>query len=295
MLDVVVIGHIAIDRNVLPWGTVENVLGGAPTYAGMALKTLKKNVGLVSKVGRDFEDFSFYTKHGIDIKGVSIGGLLTTRFENIYDIDGERKQICKCGVSHITSDDIPELYRKARSFYISPITNEVEVELIKQLKREDNIIMLDPQGLFRKITENGRVEIALREDFKDFLKYVDIIKIGKSEASVFGIGVEKILSYLICAGPKIAIVTLGNKGCMFSVGDKIETVHCLKVDAKDFTGAGDVFGATFLATYMDTLNVRESIKSASIAAGLKIRHMGPDGFPSKEEIEEVKGLIDLTP
>ena len=294
-LDVVVIGHIAIDTNVLPWGTVENVLGGAPTYAGMSLKALKKNVGIVSKVGTDFKDFSFYSKQGIDIKGISIGGMGTTRFKNIYDVKGDRQQVCECDISRITPNDIPKSYRKAQTFYISPIIDEIDVDIAKQVKRKDNLVMLDPQGLFRKIANDRRVEIALRKDFDKFLRYVDIVKIGKAEASAFKIGVEEILSYLIHAGPKIAIVTLGKEGCIFLAEDKIEKVSSLKVDAKEFTGAGDVFGATFLAVYRDTLNVREAIKFASISAGLKIRRKGLEGFPTKEEILKELRFTDLTP
>ena len=90
MLDIVIIGHIAVDTNVFPWGTVENVLGGAPTYAGMTLSALKKNAGIISKVGVDFKEFSLYSKHDIDIEGISIGGRGTTRFKNIYSAEGDR-------------------------------------------------------------------------------------------------------------------------------------------------------------------------------------------------------------
>jgi len=295
MLDVVVIGHIAIDTNVLPWGTVENILGGASTYAGMALNALKKNVGIISKVGVDFKEFSFYSKHNIDIKGISIGGERTIRYKNIYDPKEDREQVCEYNIPPLTPTDIPKSYLKARSFYISPIVNEVDVDIVKHVKRRDNIVMLDPQGLFRRIAKDGRVEITLPKGLDKFLRYVDIVKIGKAEASAFKIGVEEILSYLIHAGPKIAIVTLGKEGCIYLTEDKIEKVRSIEVDAKDFTGAGDVFGATFLAIYMDTLNVREAIKFASISAGLKIRRMGLEGFPTKEKILRELSLIDLTP
>lgn len=293
MLDVIIIGHIAIDTNVLPWGTVKNVLGGAPTYAGMALTTLKKKVGILSKVGTDFKEYSFYSKQGIDIKGISIGGRRTTRFKNIYDVKGDRQQVCECDISRINPEDIPESYTKARSFYISPIVGEINVDVVKRVKRENNIVMLDPQGLFRKIAKEGRVEIALREDLNDFLKYADIVKIGKGEASAFKIGVKEILSCLVDEGPKIAIASLGREGCVFLAEDKVWKARSLKVDVKDPTGAGDVFGGTFLSIYMDTFNMREAIRFASVSAGLKIRYEGPTGFPSKEEILKKLRLIDL--
>lgn len=35
---------------------------------------------------------------------------------------------------------------------------------------------------------------------------------------------------------------------------------------------------------MDNLTVRKAIKFASISAGLKIRYIGLEGFPTREEI-----------
>ena len=63
-------------------------------------------------------------------------------------------------------------------------------------------------------------------------------------------------------------------------------IEPLKVDAKDLTGAGDVFGAAFLAKYIATRDALESAKFATVAAGLKIRYKGPTGFPLEKEILE---------
>lgn len=285
MFDVIIIGHATMDTNVLPWGTVENVVGGAPTYAGAMLATLKKSVGVVSKVGADF-DVSFYKRRGIDAKGIRTEGERTTRFRNMYDVKGDRWQVCEHVAPRIIPEDIPRAYEDARSFYISPVINEVDVEVIKRVKRKGNIVMLDPQGLFRKIGERGRVEVAPRgrEDLAAFLEHVDIVKVGKDEVLAFGMGVRDILLFLARAGAEVAIVTLGGEGSMFLAGDRIEKVSSLNVDVKDPTGAGDIFGAAFLAKYLETLDTLTSVRFATVAAGLKIRFEGPTGFPSEEEI-----------
>lgn len=293
MFDVIVIGHLTIDTNVLPWGTVENVVGGAPTYAGMTLTALKKSVGVVSKIGADFKELSFYSKQRIDTEGVRVEGKCTTRFRNIYDAGGNRQQVCECVAPRITSKDIPKAYKGARSFYISPIADEVDVDIVKRVKKRDNIVLLDPQGLFRMIGKGGEVKIALREDFTDFLEYVDIIKIGKDEVLAFKMEVKEILSCLTRAGPEVAIVTLGSEGCMFFAESKVEKVGSLKVDVKDPTGAGDVFGAAFLAKYLETADVGTSVRFATVSAGLKIRFKGPTGFPSEEETLKELRRADL--
>jgi sugar/nucleoside kinase (ribokinase family) len=285
--DVIVIGHVAVDVNVLPWGVIENALGGAPTYAGLALVALKRNVGVVSKVGADFlEKFPpLYSKLGLDTEGIYVAGEYTTTFENTYDKSGSREQVCKHVAARINPDDIPRFYQDAAGFYVSPIADEVHASVLKSIKRRGNTVMFDPQGLFRKINSEGKVEIHPREDLGDFLAHVDIVKIGGDEARALkGGGTRKILESLRKMGPKIAILTRGAKGCAVLSDNGFNEVGSLKVDAKDLTGAGDVFGAAFLSKYMDARDAAKSAKFACVAAGLKIRYKGPIGFPSEKEI-----------
>ena len=284
--DVIVVGHVAIDVNVLPWGVIENALGGTPTYAGLALVALRKNVGVISKVGADFLDKfpPLYSKLGLDTEGILVAGEYTTTFENTYDEAGNREQVCKHVAARISTDDIPRAYQDAGGFYVSPIADEVTAGVLESIKRKGNIIMLDPQGLFRKIGDGGKVEIHPREDLSDFLRYVDIVKIGRDEARALKGEARKVLKSLREMGPKIAILTQGEKSCTMLSDEGFSEVKSLKVDARDLTGAGDVFGAAFLARYLDTRDAVKSAKFASAAAGLKIRYKGPTGFPSEKEI-----------
>lgn len=288
-LDTVIVGHVAIDVNVMPWGAVENVMGGAPTYAGLTLVALKKSVGITSKVGTNFvESFPpIYRKMGIDTLGIMVTGDRTTTFKNVYDEDGNREQVCEYVAAKISSSDIPEAYRSARSFYFSPIMDEITPDVIQSVKVERNIVMLDPQGLFRRIGKNAKVEIKPRRDIGEFLSYVDIVKIGKDELKAFKGSLSEILESLVSMGPKIAILTRGGNGCIVLSKEGLIEVPSLKVRVADLTGAGDVFGAAFLAKYLDTQNVKEATRFASIAAGMKIRYRGPTGFPSEEEVTSV--------
>lgn len=283
--DVIVIGHVAIDVNILPHGVIENALGGAPTYAGLAFAALKQNVGIVSKVGADFpEKFPpIYSKLGLDTEGILVAGEYTTTFQNIYDEAGNRTQVCKHIAPKISPDDIPTDYSDAKAFYFSPIANEITPDVLRAVKKKSNLVMLDPQGVLRVIGADGRVEVRPR-DLSEFLQHVDVVKIGKEEARILGGDVEKALRSIREMGPKIAILTKGGEPTtVFSDGEPIK-VNPLKVDVRDMTGAGDVFGAAFLTRYMATRDVLSSTKFAVAAAGLKIRYKGPTGFPSEREI-----------
>lgn len=282
---IVIVGHVAIDTNRFSRGMIESAIGGAPTYAGLALAALRKRVGVVAKIGIDFtEQFPpIYSKLGLDTEGILVSGEYTTAFENIYDEKGNRTQMCKHVAPKITPDDIPASYLEARGFYVSPLADEVTPETMRKIKG-DNLVMMDPQGLFRQIDEKGRVTIRSEVDLKPFLEHVDVVKLGRDEAKLIMGEPRQLLEKLCGMGPKIAILTRGDEPALILSDGEFHEVKSLKVDARDPTGAGDVFGAVFLARYLETRDAVESARFASAAAGLKIRYKGPVGFPSEREV-----------
>jgi sugar/nucleoside kinase (ribokinase family) len=290
--DIIVVGHVAIDISIWPWGTIENVLGGAPTYSGLALVALRKSVGIVSKVGRDFlEKFPpIYSKLGLDTEGILVAGPHTTTFENTYNGEGNRTQVCKHMAPPIRPQEIPQDYFDAGGFYVSPIVNEVNPDLLKSVKKESNLVMFDPQGALREIGEDDKVTVKPK-DLSEHLKHTDIVKIGKEEANLLGENVEEAMGKLKAAGPKIVIFTQGGEPLLVLSDEGMLKITPLKADVKDMTGAGDVFGAAFLSRYLTTHNVSESAKFATAAAGLKIRYRGPVGFPSEQEVLEAAAEV----
>jgi ribokinase len=282
---VVIVGHVAIDTNKFSQGMIESAIGGAPTYAGLALAALRKKVGVVAKVGVDFtEQFPpIYSKLGLDTEGILVSGEYTTAFENIYDERGNRTQLCKHVAPKITPDDIPASYLEAKGFYVSPLADEVTPETMKGIKG-DNLVVMDPQGLFRQIDEKGRVTIRSEVELGPFLRHVDVVKVGRDEAKLIMKEPKQLLKKLCGMGPKIAILTRGDESALILSDGEFHEVKSLRVDARDPTGAGDVFGAVFLARYLEIHDAVESARFASAAAGLKIRYKGPVGFPSEREV-----------
>jgi sugar/nucleoside kinase (ribokinase family) len=282
---IVIVGHVAIDTNRFPQGMIESAIGGAPTYAGLALAALRKKVGIVAKIGVDFtEQFPpIYSKMGLDTEGILVSGVYTTAFENIYDENGNRTQICRHIAPKIAPEDIPASYLEAKGFYVSPLADEITPETMRRIKG-NNLVMMDPQGLFRQIDEKGRVTIRSEVDLRPFLEHVDVVKMGKDEAKLVMKEPKQLLKKLCEMGPKIAILTRGEEPALLFSDGEFHKVESLKVRAQDPTGAGDVFGAVFLARYLEVRDAVEAARFASAAAGLKIRYKGPVGFPSEREV-----------
>lgn len=288
-LDAVVIGHTTVDVNIFPHGIIENVLGGSPTYAGFMLTKLGREVGLVSKIGQDFPEHfpPLFSKFGLNTEGILATRGKTTRFENTYTEEGEREQVCKEVLDPIKPEDIPQAYLNARSFYISPVVDEVPSETISKVSRGEGIVMFDPQGLFRSIGDSGEIELKRPDNFEAYLTDVDIVKVGKDEFQALEASEEEVLEELAGMGPEISILTLGEDGCMVLHDGDISEVGSIDVRAEDLTGAGDVFGAAFLSNYLDSGHPLEAARFATSAAGLKIEYKGPTGFPTQDEIREV--------
>lgn len=285
--DVIIVGHFSVDKNVWTKGQIENVLGGAPTYSGSTFASLGKETGIFSAVGKDHlsEALSFCKSKNIDTTGLHVFSERTMAFQNSYNEDGTRKQRCLDVGPRLLVRDMPKNYMDSKAFYISPLAGEVDVELLKGLRRRGNILMLDPQGLMRKINKNGDVDIALDRNMLDeVLKLVDIVKIGKDEIEAFGMEEKEILATLAENGVRIGIITRGKDTIMVLNDKKFFEVQTLNVAVEDPTGAGDVFGAAFLSEYMTRFDVEEAVTFATTAAALKIEHKGPSRFPSREEI-----------
>lgn len=289
-LDSVIVGHATIDSNVLSHGIIENMLGGAPTYAGLTMTSLGDEVGVVSKIGQDFPEHfpPLFSKFGLNTEGILATSGKTTKFENVYTEGEERKQLCKEVADSISPSDIPQSYLNSQSFYISPVLNEITPETIAKLSGRDSLVMLDPQGAFREVDSEDEVNLAKPKNLGDYVGEADIVKVGKDELRTFDQEEDQVLKSLVEMGPEIAILTLGGQGCKVLSDGEIVEIESLDVKVEDLTGAGDVFGAAFLSEYLDTKDPVRSAKFATAAAGLKIEYKGPTGFPSREEVREAE-------
>lgn len=81
------------------------------------------------------------------------------------------------------------------------------------------------------------------------------------------------------------IVTLGEKGAMYTANNQIKVMPGLKVNAVDTTGAGDIFAGAFVYGILKDYDVEKCITFANIASGLSVVKIG--GKPSVPEYDEV--------
>ena len=84
---------------------------------------------------------------------------------------------------------------------------------------------------------------------------------------------------------KNIIVTLGEKGSLYKDKDEIIRQKAYAVEAKDTTGAGDIFHGAFAFCITQGFSLKKTLKISSIAAALSVRKLGGRvSIPSYEEV-----------
>ncbi len=288
--DIAVVGHLSIDKIILPSRTAPFViLGGAAAYTSLAAKLLDAKAAVISKVGGNFPEAYLWWlgQEGIDLSCVTkLADDPTTSFELSYSKDlSERTLRLKSKGPTFSPEDVPKDFH-SKAVHIAPIANEVPYEVVEHLKGCADILSLDPQGLLRNFDEAGNVTENYSVDNRIF-SLINIYK--SSQREIYTLTGESELKPAIKAihdvGVESVIVTLGEKGSVLSVeGAQYNIDACPSQVLVDPTGAGDVFIGGFLTEY---LRQKESLWCASVgsaAASCVVEGLGPTYFGKKEEI-----------
>jgi sulfofructose kinase len=87
---------------------------------------------------------------------------------------------------------------------------------------------------------------------------------------------------------KALVVTLGARGSMALVGDRLISAQGFPVSATDTTGAGDVFRGAFIAGVLKEWPMERMLRFANAAAAISCTRLGAmNGVPTLEEVSRL--------
>ena len=315
MLDVVALGELPIDfaaKSKDPDGypTMAANPGGAPGNFLAALNVYGKKTAFLGKVGDDaFGHLLLGTlqRAGIETKGVIVDpDYFTTLAFVTFDRAGDRSFSFarKPGAdTQLRWEEIDKgLMDEARVFHFGTLSLTGEPARTATRKA---VAYAKETGKRSSCDPNLRVplwrsEEEAREQMLWSLQQADLVKISDNEVSFLWAcspeeGAEKLLREF---GVKLAMVTLGAEGCLLRTKNACFRAPAPKVHPVDTTGAGDIFGGSAMARFLDLKKAPDALTQedlsyigtyALIAASLSTERSG--GIPSIPKKETVLSKI----
>ena len=170
------------------------------------------------------------------------------------------------------------------STLISPIFNEVSIEIFEKVKQNSNFIFLDPQGFLR--TKDSENKINLEKRDLD-LSNISAIKTNFDELRCFtDKPQDDAMKELQKKGIKNVILT-DNRNISLLSKDKIYSIELPNLELFDTTGVGDIFSSAFCCTMIKENDILWALSFAGGAAqaALESRQIGLEKIPSSHAVE----------
>lgn len=247
-MGILVVGSVAIDDVITPFGKNFNAPGGSATYFSLSASYFTK-VKLVAVVGKDFPKkyIRLLENKGIDLKGLRIEEGKTFRWKGRFDWNLNTPQTLATHLNLFKDfkPTLPAEYKNEEIVFLANIDPELQLEVLNQVKSP-------------RLTAADTIDFWIvhkRERLLEVLKRVDICIINEfearkltKEANLLRAG-KRIISY----GPDKVVIKKGENGLLFvskhgffvCPAYPLETVY-------DPTGAGDTFAGGFLG-YLSTV------------------------------------------
>lgn len=276
---------------------------GAPAILADQAALCGASVRMVGTVGDD--DFGTVctdklAADGVDTRWVQVDPLRPTGVTFVrYRPDGSRVfifHIADSASGHIETSDLAEAVADLDCVHVmgssafSDSAVKAIVEAVRTATENGAKVSLDP---------NIRKEMLKDETFAEALRWVlgqaSIVLASEGELPLLTTGEtdEECARHLLARNAEVVVLKQGDKGSrvLTRAGDDI-TEPGLGVDEVDPTGAGDCFGGTFLALYLDGRPVAEALKFANAAGAMAVTQRGP--MSGNRDLAALREIVDRT-
>ncbi len=273
MVDVAIVGSVALDTVRTPFGEVKEVLGGAATYSSYAASFFAKP-GIVAVVGNDFpeEHLQLLRSRDIELSGIRREGK-TFRWQGYYEYDMNEAKTVKTELNSFKNfnPQLPESYKNVKYVFLANINPQLQLQVLEQV-RKPKLAMLDTMNLWIK---------SAKPQLLDVIKKVDILLLNDSEArQLFETpSLVKAAASARKLGPKHVIIKKGEHGALYftdsthfnAPGYPLETI-------KDPTGCGDSFAGGLIGYLAKTDDVSERNIRKAIIYGSALASFNAEDF-----------------
>lgn len=277
--DICCIGHVTHDRIITPQATTE-LPGGVTYYFSHGIShlltgdsTLKYH--LVASLGEaDMQAVDDIRARGIEVDVVP--SRETVFFENKYGNNvNERIQRVLAKADPFTVESLNGI--EAEYIVLGTLlADDFSLEVVKSLASRGTLVV-DAQGYLREV-RGDKVYPCDWSDKKEFLKYIDILKVNEHEVrDISGetdllAGAQRLLEW----GVKEVLLTLGSLGSyVVTKEETIEIPAFAPREVVDATGCGDTYVMSYLYKRVQGYGKKEAATFAAAVSTIKLEHSGP--------------------
>ena len=253
------------------------VPGGPACYCSLTARILKFDVRLHTKFGSDFQLVNYLTEQKIVFED-ALSTKPTTQFI-LNLVNSERTLFLqnKCeSINSVTLD--------TDSVIISPLFDEISIELFEKIKKDANFVLLDPQGFLRR--KNSENKIYLEQADLN-LSNISAIKVNQDELKYLT-GTSNVDGIKILQKKGIDSVILTDKQNISLLSkNRIYSITLPNLELNDTTGIGDIFCAAFCCTMLREKDILWALSfgGGAVQAALESKQIGLEKIPSKGAIE----------
>lgn len=306
-LDLLAIGETLVDfisveetdwlRNAY---TFRKFQGGSPANIAVYVAKLGGQAAVISKVGigamaqflkAELNRSGVHTEYLVMDHRVHSSIVFVSRTSRTADFEAFRSGDYQLSPTEVDEDAV----RRARVIHASTWALSREpcraaVQKAFELARaHGKIISLDP-NYSPQIWPDYR---EAKEVLPHMLGYASITKPSLDDSGrLFGAGKEpeEYIRLFHEMGPKIVVLTMGGKGVLLSVENKITHIPARPVQVMDATGAGDSFWAGFLTAFLDGNTPERCVLFAREIVERKLTTVGP--LPDNIDRQEIYARVE---
>jgi sugar/nucleoside kinase (ribokinase family) len=292
-----VVGSIALDSVITPFGETADTLGGAAVFFSMAGAVLHP-VQVVGVVGNDFPEAHLKTlaARGVDLAGVErrTGESFRWKARYSYDLSSRETLETRLGVFAEFSPRIPEKFRDAEYVFLGNIDPELQLSVLDQVKNP-KLVACDTMNYW--ITSKKDLLLEL-------LRHIDILMVNDSEARELSgdWNIYRAAHWILGRGPKMVVIKQGEHGALLVDPETTFKAPAYPLqEVFDPTGAGDAFAGGFMAYIARTgdigfANLRRAMVYGSALGSLAVEAFGVqrlERITLQEVRHRVKAFRDL--
>ncbi|HET6845539.1 MAG TPA: PfkB family carbohydrate kinase [Anaerolineales bacterium] len=266
-VDYLVIGHLTED--VTPAGLR---LGGTAAFAALTARAFGMRVGIVTSVS---DETALEPLHGIPV--LRVPAARTTTFENLHT-DAGRRQVIRHRASDITTEGLPEAWKKSAIVHLGPVAQEISSEAAEGFPA--SLLGITPQGWMRTWDAEGNVTPCVWKTAGEVMRRAGAVVISREDVH----GDEDAI-HGMSQQTRVLAVTDGANGVVLYWNGDSRRFRPPPVSEVDPVGAGDVFAAAFFIRLYTTRDPWEAARFATLLAARSVTRPGLEGIPTSSDID----------